>query len=105
MKRGICLLLALLLLLAGCGGEAMDVTQQTTTVPDTEPTHPGYYLPGSDAESKSNGALLAYSLPLQADKIDTVGMNLLLIQEEPSLKMAVLGVLRTGNCSILRETL
>lgn len=91
MKRGICLLLALMLLLSGCGGADQDATQQTTTVPDTEPTHPGYYLPGSEVETQSGGALLAYSLPFTVDKIYTVGMNLLLVQEMPTLKMAVLG--------------
>ena len=58
MKKMLIFALVLLLLLAGCSGAVEE------TLPATEPEEtvdPGVYLPGSEAESATNGAVLQYA--------------------------------------------
>lgn len=62
MKRFLWILLAVLLL-AGCSKKQPSLqTQPTTATSATEPTAPGLYVPGSDAEKQTAGAVHSYSL-------------------------------------------
>lgn len=59
MKRILLLLLALMLL-TGCAGEETPTTAPSTAPTETE--HPGLYVPGSEAELATDGAVRAYKL-------------------------------------------
>ena len=61
MKKTILACLAALLLLAGCGTPA-ETTEPSAapTVPTTAPPPQGCYVPGSDAEELTNGAVRLY---------------------------------------------
>lgn len=61
MKKTIIICLAALLLLAGCGTPA-ETTEPSAapTVPTTAPPPQGCYVPGSDAEELTNGAVRLY---------------------------------------------
>lgn len=89
MKRILCFALALLLL-TGCSSKGTDETTAPTTAVLTEPTHPGYYEPDSETETQSSGAILSYALPCEFNRIETIGLNLLLIHQEETLKLTVL---------------
>ena len=60
MKR-ILLLLLTVLLLTGCAGEEAPTAASSTAVP-TETEHPGLYVPDSDVEKATDGAVRAYKL-------------------------------------------
>lgn len=58
MKRFVWILLALLLLLAGCSGENNDPAEMEITVPVTEPV--SIYMANSSVEQQTGGAITAY---------------------------------------------
>lgn len=83
MKRLIALLLVLVLL-AGCAEQE----PEPTTVPTTEPTEPtaestqppgaGLYIPDSELEQQTGGAVKAYDVPSDCSAVYPMGENLLL---------------------------
>lgn len=84
MKRWITLVLVLLLLLAGCTEKqpentSVPPTPPTTTVPaetseptdPPKPTEPGIYVPGTELETASSGALRVYNTDM-GDGLDEI---------------------------------
>lgn len=61
MKRLLIVLVACLLLMTACANNADPETTADTTAA-TEPTDPGLYVPGSDIEQQTNGAVRRYDL-------------------------------------------
>lgn len=61
MKRILWILLAIVLL-AGCSQKQPPVEQTQPTTVTTQPTEPGLYVPGSDAEKQTAGAVRSYAL-------------------------------------------
>lgn len=61
MKRFLWILLAIVLL-AGCSKKQPSTGQTDPTLATVEPTEPGLYVPGSDAEKQTAGAVRSYSL-------------------------------------------
>lgn len=61
MKRLLIILVACLLLMTACANNADPETTADTTAA-TEPTDPGLYVPGSDIEQQTNGAVRRYDL-------------------------------------------
>ena len=84
MKRWIIAVLAVLLLLSGCGRKE----EQTpgTAQPTTEPA--GFLDPTSPVQTQTNQAVLEYPLP-ETDYVDArpIGNKLLLIQEQGALTL------------------
>lgn len=95
MKRLLLLVLALVML-TGCGkqnAQTPETTLQTEPQPD-----PGWYMPNSDIEKETNGAVRAYKLP--ADKVTGIcGINdKLLVKMENMLT-----VLSEDDCIVTAE--
>ena len=89
MKKGIVLLLCALLL-SGCGKteQPVDTTVPTTTA---APTDPGCYMPGSDAEISSEGALRQYDLgDRKCFALGLLGEHLLLISGEDTTQLELI---------------
>ena len=90
MKK-LLIILFMLLLLAGCANRepVETTTEAVTTTADTEATTPpGYYVPQSSIEKKTNGAVRMYQLPDEKySKISAIGDQILLTSslEEPTL--------------------
>ena len=61
MKRFLWILLAIVLL-AGCSKKQPSTEQTEPTSVSIEPTEPGLYVPGSDVEKQTAGAVRSYSL-------------------------------------------
>ena len=61
MKRILWILLAMALL-AGCSKKQSPVEQTESTTVTTQPTEPGLYVPGSEAEKQTAGAVRSYAL-------------------------------------------
>lgn len=61
MKRLIWILLAIVLL-AGCTKKQPSIEPTETTTVTVEPTEPGLYVPGSDTEKQTAGAVRSYGL-------------------------------------------
>lgn len=80
------ILIALLacLLLCGCGGQGMDATSPTEAAAAVTPTEPaGNYLPGSEMETATSGAVRAYALALNPIwDIRAVGEDVLVFSGE-----------------------
>ena len=61
MKRFLWILLAVVLL-AGCSKKQPSTEQTKPTMSTTQPTEPGLYVPGSDVEKQTAGAVRSYTL-------------------------------------------
>ena len=61
MKRFLWILLTIVLL-AGCSEKQPSIEQTQLTTVTTQPTEPGLYVPGSDTEKQTAGAVRSYSL-------------------------------------------
>ena len=61
MKRFLWILLAIVLL-AGCSKKQPSTEQTDATLATAEPTEPGLYVPGSEIEKGTAGAVRSYSL-------------------------------------------
>lgn len=72
------------LLLCGCGGQGMNATSPTEAVAAVVPTEPpGNYLPGSEMETATSGAVRSYSLEMDyIQDIRAVGDDLLVFSGE-----------------------
>lgn len=79
MKRFLWILLAIVLL-AGCSKKQPSTEQTKPTTVTTEPTEPGLYVPGSDLEKQTAGAVRSYSLKAgEWFGLSTVGEKLLVV--------------------------
>ena len=88
MKKYLSLLLALLLLLAGCANEEGEPTETTVPV-ETMPA--GYYVENSQLESVTAGAVRQYALPGAEYKwIKCVGDRVLLAENSDPAQLCLL---------------
>lgn len=76
MRKFLILLIALVLLLCGCSEEKKPVQTEQTIPPESEPIE--YYLPGTEVETLTQGAVRHYALPEDALWIKPAGDRLLL---------------------------
>ena len=92
MKRFLVLLMAVLLLLAGC--TAQDVEESSgadTTAATAETTPPGLYVPDSAVEHQTGGAVRLYHLEDKFYReLSAIGDQLLLISGEDPITLTVL---------------
>lgn len=103
MKRFLALMLALTMLLCGCGqdkkpeGSTSTATTPSTSVPVVEPGEPpvkdfGCYLPDSDIEVATDGAVKAYELEGEDHRaIQPLGDGLLLLSGDENTVLTYIG--------------
>ena len=110
MKRLMVVLLLLMLVLSGCGEEPVATTLPTTvpTLP-TEP-EPGLYMPGSELEQQTGGAVLTYLPDVSGfPEICFMGNTMLLTEEDTKENTtritALKGQNKTPKNSIVLDTL
>ena len=86
MKRLVWILLAMLLLLAGCSGDATNPTEAEITVPVTEPV--SIYMANSSVEQQTSGAVTAY-VPEKDTYIGlaTMGSDVVLVSDLSKLTL------------------
>lgn len=95
MKKCLCVLLAALFLLPGCGKK----TQQQPAQPTTEPAATGLYDPDHPVEQQTMGAVRAYSLGSNSyTDIEIMGNKLLLTG-----MYGVARVLQGENCEVMAD--
>ena len=87
MKKVLIVLGMACLLLVGCTEQAEPTTEQTTQV-TTEATIPGLYVPESEIESATNGAVRKYDLEdTTCDAITAIGDKVVLISQGKKLNL------------------
>jgi len=91
------ILLALILLLAGCGNQ----TPEETTVPTTEPTEPpGIYVENSTIEQQTQGAVRVFDPEGTYNMVSAIGDQLLLISYGETSTLQLL----TGDRRVVTAT-
>ncbi len=105
MKRWLTVLLALLLLLTGCGEEVPEETAEPTTTQTAAPTvsNPGLYDPNHPITQQSEGAITAYPLEGNGYEMYPMGEKLLLVRVEENTAQLIL--LSGEKCVKEAETL
>lgn len=79
MKRYLWILLAIVLL-AGCSKKQPSTDQTDPSTATVEPTEPGLYVPGSDVEKQTAGAVRSYSLEAgEWFGLSTIGKDMLVV--------------------------
>lgn len=87
MKKLLLMLLAFVLVLAGCGNQA----PEETSAPTTEPTEPsGLYAENSAIEQKTQGAVRVYDLDGTYESLTAIGSELLLYSAGEQTKLHLL---------------
>lgn len=91
MKRFLVMTLVLLLLMAGCAGQDTPETTQDTAIAPTQTESAGLYIPDSEVEQQSNGAVRRYELKgTQYCGLSAIADKLLLVSGTDGTELTVL---------------